>query len=258
MIVKPTVLNSRRIDVDFENDQELEKLGGPTKDFAAFDEFQPRNSHARAEHYFKQLDDAIPKYIYLKVGAQVMLKANLDIPGGLANGSRGVVTEILDAGVKVKWNNGKTTLVAKHTWLQEDKDGKAMRSQIPLILAWSLTIHKVQGCTLDLAVCNLGPSIFCPGQAYVALSRVRSLSGLYLSELYPSVINADQDALAYVESIEGGGVEEIPEEVPEEVPEEEIQEEVQEEDQKEEAQEEETRIVYELNFGIDARKSGRK
>lgn len=202
LFVKPTVLNSKRVDVDLENDQELEKLGGPTKDFIAYDEFQPRNSHARAEHYMKKLDDAIPKYIYLKVGAQVMLKANLDIEGGLANGSRGVVVEIMETGVKVKWNNGKTTLVSKFTWMQEDRDGKAARSQIPLILAWSLTIHKVQGCTLDSVVCNLGPSIFCDGQAYVALSRVRSLSGLYLSEFYPPIIKTNKEALEFVETIE--------------------------------------------------------
>lgn len=202
LIVKPTILNSRRMDVDFENDQELEKLTTPLKDFAAVDEFQSRSHHARAENYFKQLDDAIPKYIYLKVGAQVMLKANLDIPNGLANGSRGVVVEILDVGIKVKWKNGKTTLVSRHNWVQEDKDARAVRNQIPLILAWSLTIHKCQGCTLDYAICNLGPSIFCPGQAYVALSRVRSSDGLFLSDLYPSVINVEADALKYVEELE--------------------------------------------------------
>jgi len=202
LIVKPTVLNSRRMDVDFENDQELEKLSGSLRDFVAVDDFKPRNNHARVEHYMKQLDDAIPKYIHLKVGAQVMLKANLDISEGLANGSRGVVIGMFDTGVQVKWRNNKTTMVASHTWIQEDKDGKAVRNQIPLILAWSLTIHKCQGCTLDYAICNLGPSIFCPGQAYVALSRVRSSDGLFLSEFYPSSIKADQDALEYTENVE--------------------------------------------------------
>jgi ATP-dependent DNA helicase PIF1 len=202
LVIKPTVLNSKRVDVDFENDQELEKLSGPTKDFAAIDEFQPRNSHARAEHYFKQLDDAIPKYIYLKVGAQVMLKANLDIAAGLANGSRGIVVELLEVGVKVKWRDGKTTLVARHVWLQEDKDARAIRNQIPLILAWSSTIHRMQGCTLDYAIANIGPSIFSPGQAYVALSRVKTLEGLLLSEFYPGSIKADEDALEFVERIE--------------------------------------------------------
>lgn len=218
LIVKPTILNSKRVDVDFENDQELEKLKTPLKEFIADDTFVSKKSQARQETYFKQLDDAIPKHIYLKVGAQVMLKANLDIAGGLANGSRGVVTEIFDTGVKVKWHAGDETIVARNIWMQEDKDGKACRSQIPLILAWSLTIHKVQGCTLDTAVCNLGASIFCPGQAYVAASRVRSSAGLYLSEFYPASIRADPDALEYVEQIENRYVEEDlePEEAAEE------------------------------------------
>jgi len=62
--------------------------------------------------------------------------------------------------------------------------------------------HNCQGCSLDLAICNLGTSIFCPGQAYVALSRVRSSEGLLLSELYPPNIVADLDAVEYVEKME--------------------------------------------------------
>ena len=69
-------------------------------------------------------------------------------------------------------------------------------------VANGIVSHNCQGCTLDYAICNLGPSIFCPGQAYVALSRVRSSDGLFLSEFYPAVIKADPAALDYVESIE--------------------------------------------------------
>lgn len=214
LIVKPTILNSKRIDVDLENDQELEKLKTPIKEFVSEDVFISKNSQARQETYFKQLDDAIPKQIYLKVGAQVMLKANLDIPAGLANGSRGVVKEIFQTGVIVKWYAGHESIVGKNVWIQEDKHGKASRGQIPLILAWSLTIHKVQGCTLDTAVCNLGTSIFCPGQAYVAASRVRSSEGLYLSDFYPPSIRADPEALDYVENIENVYVEDELEENP--------------------------------------------
>lgn len=202
-MIKPTMLHSKRIDVDYENDVELERLSGPQKEFIATDTFTAFNSHARSDYYVKPLEDAIPRSVCLKVGAQVMLKANLDIEGGLANGSRGVVTAILNDGVKVKWLNGKSTIVTQHVWCQEDKDGKAVRSQIPLILAWALTVHKVQGCTLDYVICNIGSSIFCPGQAYVALSRVRFPKGLLLSEFYPPSIKADEIALEYVASLEG-------------------------------------------------------
>ncbi len=203
--VKPTLLYSKKIDVEYQNDLELQKLPGPHKEFLADDNYTPFNSHARAEHYMKPLEDAIPKSICLKPGAQVMLKANLDIKAGLANGSRGVILELVDgedAGVRVKWLNGSVTIVTLHSWTQEDKDGKAIRVQIPLILAWSLTVHRAQGSTLDYAICDLGPSVFCNGQAYVALSRVTSSKGLFLIEFYPPAIKTDEEALKYVDSLE--------------------------------------------------------
>ncbi len=203
--VKPTMLYSKNVDVEFQNETELRKLPSFPIEFLAVDTFTKYNGYAKRDDYIRPLEDAIPTCISLNVGAQVMLKANLDIKAGLANGSRGVISAILgslEAGVQVKWLNGKTTTVTMHTWLREDKDGKASRTQIPLILAWAYSIHKAQGCTLDYAICDLGPSIWLPGQAYVALSRVRSSAGLFLIEFYPPGIKAEPLALAYVEKIE--------------------------------------------------------
>lgn len=233
--VKPTVLHSRKVDVEFQNDRELRKLPGSPKDFIAVDSFVKYNNHGRFDDYIKPLDDDIPRCISLNVGAQVMLKANLDIKGGLANGSRGVITELLsdEAGVKVKWLNGKTTVVSVHTWIQEDKDGKATRTQIPLILAWSYTIHKSQGCTLDYAICDIGPSCWLEGMAYVALSRVRSSQGLFLSEFYPPTIKAHPSALEYVRKIESIGLDDVVDD--------------------DQDAEEDVQIVYELHFvGLDS------
>lgn len=203
--IKPTMLHSKKVDVEFQNERELRKLPGAPKDFIAVDDFVKYNNHARFDDYIKPLDDTIPRCISLNTGAQVMLKANLDIKGGLANGSRGVIVDILGdeiKSVRVKWLNGKITTVTVHTWIQEDKDGKATRTQIPLILAWSITIHKSQGCTLDYAICDLGPSCWLEGMAYVALSRVRSSQGLFLVEFYPPVVKVHPLALEYVQNIE--------------------------------------------------------
>ena len=201
-VVKPTVLHSRRVDVEAENNRELRLLPGELKTYIAVDTFEAFNSHARKDHYTKPLEDTIPTAISLKIGTQVMLKANLDVDNGLANGSRGVVIEMFDEGVKVKWVNGEKTLVPLYVWVQQDRDGIATRSQIPLILAWSLTIHKCQGSSLDYAICDIGASIFVEGQAYVALSRVRTSSGLFLVQFDPKAIRVDADALEIVEKME--------------------------------------------------------
>lgn len=202
-IIKPTVLHSRRADVDLDNDVELQKLQNKEEIiYNCTDLFVPFLHHAKPDRYFNNLDDAIPKTVTMRIGAQVMLKANLDVEAGYVNGSRGVVVGMSPEMVTVKWVNGLTTEVGQHVWVQEDKEGKASRSQIPLILAWALTIHKAQGATLDYAICNLGPTVFCAGQAYVSLSRVRSSDGLLLELFYPKVITADPDALAFAESIE--------------------------------------------------------
>ena len=70
---------------------------------------------------------------------------------------------------------------------------------IPLILAWALTIHKIQGATLDLAEIDIGSSIFECGQTYVALSRVRNLKGLYLTSFDPTKIKVKSSVRKYYE-----------------------------------------------------------
>lgn len=200
--IRPTILHSKRADVESENTTELEKLPGRPTYYKATDTFLPLSPHAKIEYYEKLLDDAIPKMICLNIGAQVMLKANLDIDAGLANGSRGVVIALTPDSATVKWRNGTITIVSIYAWSKDDKEAKMVRTQIPLVLAYSVTIHKAQGVTIDYAVCNLGPSIFCPGQAYVSLSRIRESKGLLLSDFYPDSITADKQALTYVDNLE--------------------------------------------------------
>ena len=73
--------------------------------------------------------------------------------------------------------------------------------QLPLILAWAITIHKSQGVTLDMAEIDAGSGIFECGQTYVALSRVRDLEGLYLTKFNPNKIKVNKKVQNYYKSI---------------------------------------------------------
>ena len=121
--------------------------------------------------------------VKLKVGSQVMCIANIELSNGdlLCNGAQGVVMGLTAQGMPtVRFNNGYQMNMSYHVWPSESIPGVGV-SQLPLILAWALTIHKAQGATLELAEVDVGSEIFECGQSYVALSRVKSLEGLYLS-----------------------------------------------------------------------------
>ena len=135
----------------------------------------------------------------LRVGAQVMITANLDVEKGIANGTRGVVRELAPGWVKISLKDGTIYKVRKFTF--ETPHNKIGRKQIPLILAWAITIHKSQGQTIDYAEIDLGSRIFANGQAYVALSRVRSLDGLFIRSFTRSAIRASPEVLSFARAI---------------------------------------------------------
>jgi ATP-dependent DNA helicase PIF1 len=128
-----------------------------------------------------------PRILRLKLGSIVMCTINLDIDNAICNGSQGIVIDINDNGPTVKFTNGITKFIAIHYW-QSDEYPTLAVGQYPLCLAWALTIHKMQGATLDVAEVDIGQSVFEYGQTYVALSRVKSLDGLYLSAFDPMKI----------------------------------------------------------------------
>lgn len=143
--------------------------------------------------------------ISLCVGAQVMLLCNLNVAGGLANGTRGVVTRIdTEKNIPyVRFTNGTMIPVQPYTWKFEDHSQpgkklppKAERTQIPLRLAWAMTVHKSQGMTLDKVCidCDLFRS---DGQFYVALSRAKSLDSVRLVNFTPSCISASAKAVEF-------------------------------------------------------------
>jgi len=203
--IKPTIMYCTRACVNHYNVSELNKLTSPSQTYTAFDEFKPSGNIKKEEYYKTLLEDTIPSCITLKIGAQVMLKANLNLKAGLVNGSRGVVEGLSAYAVTVRFVNGARVVVVPQAYTVKEDKYQATRIQIPLILAWALTIHKSQGVTLDYTICDIGSSVFAPGQAYVALSRVRNLKGLFLSGFNKSALYANTKAVRYNKLLEGGG-----------------------------------------------------
>jgi len=130
----------------------------------------------------------------LKQGAHVMCVVNISVDddNAICNGSQGVVSSFSCTGLPiVMFNNGLEITMNYHTWESEHIAGVGI-SQIPLILAWAITIHKSQGSTMDCAEIDVGSGIFECGQTYVALSRIKSLDGLYLTSFDVSRIKINK------------------------------------------------------------------
>lgn len=139
------------------------------------------------------------EHLKLKVGALVMCTANIDIEHGICNGSQGIIIDLKES-PKIRFTNGFIMVIPKHHWQSIDYPRIAIK-QYPLQLAWALTIHKIQGATLNMAQMDVGTSIFEYGQTYVAMSRVKSLEGLYLSDFNPNKIRANPKVLQFYKTI---------------------------------------------------------
>jgi ATP-dependent exoDNAse (exonuclease V) alpha subunit len=144
------------------------------------------------------------KEMKLKVGSQVMCIVNIQSETGIevCNGSQGVVTAFCEVTgcPRVKFNNGIDRVMARNVWASDKIPGIGV-SQVPLILSWALTIHKSQGATLDAAEIDVGSGIFECGQTYVALSRVKSLEGLYLTSFDAKRIRINKKVKEFYESL---------------------------------------------------------
>lgn len=196
-----TKLFSKKVDVERYNNYHLQQLDAETehtyrsKDWYENESFSNLLNSGQASEKLK-----------LRKGAHVMLIWNIDLDQGLCNGSQGIVVDFETGtdGEKyplVHFQNDVKRIIEPLEW-KNDREGKtvATRKQVPLMLAWAVTIHKSQGMTLDNASIALG-SVFENGQAYVALSRVRTLSGLRLTSFNPSKIMANPEAIAFDKSL---------------------------------------------------------
>ena len=191
-----TRLFSHNANVDSLNSLELNKLPGKTKSFI----MAARGPEALTETLKRGC--LSPERLELKVGATVMFTKN-NSGEGFVNGTLGTVVGFSEHATRqypiVKTKKGTRIDVEPMEWtITEGEEVLAKVTQLPLRLAWALTIHKSQGVSLDAAVMDLSQT-FEYGQGYVALSRVRTLSGVHLLginrralEVHPVVLQIDQ------------------------------------------------------------------
>jgi ATP-dependent DNA helicase PIF1 len=210
--IRPTLLFTRRAEVDNVNDRNLKSLKTERRVFRAETVFAPIEATkglTKESPEIKRLVEKMDKdgpymgELILAVGAQVMLLTNMDYDAGLVNGSRGVVTGFDLAGAPlVQFLRGEPIPVPAASWESTEFEGVS-RKQIPLKLAYAITIHKAQGATLDSALIDVGTSTFEYGQAYVALSRVKNLESLYIWDVEPTAFRAHPKVLAFYNHLHG-------------------------------------------------------
>ncbi len=195
--IEPTKLYARNVSVDAENTQRLSKLEGPVHKFIAHSTGNAKDI-ADLSRNCMAADE-----IHLKVGAQVMHLVNCT-ERNLVNGSRGVVTGFCaNTGAPyVRFAGHKEPIIVEQfRWEKKlARQVIATRFQIPLKLAWAITIHKSQGMSIDRVIIALSDCFEC-GQAYVALSRATCKEGLYVSSFDPTVISANPKVVAYYKQL---------------------------------------------------------
>ncbi len=215
--IKPTVIYSLKRDVDDINEVALDDINENAYTYEAVDflgeELQTTSDKEEfkiirncTEEQSKILDSNlnVKRKVVLKKGSQVMLLANLDVAEGLVNGSRGIITKIDENEVTVKFKGRNIEfeeIIKPYDFKIEHQEELLVRKIVPLCLSYASTVHKMQGLTIDCGIVNCGDSIFSPGQAYVALSRVRSLDGLFLESLKPERIYPNKKALNFEEEM---------------------------------------------------------
>ncbi|MEO5646039.1 MAG: AAA family ATPase [Candidatus Paceibacterota bacterium] len=189
-----TRLYAHNADVDAINTAALNAIDGPTNTYTMFS----KGSESLVASLKKGC--LSPERLDLKIGVAVMCTKN-NMQKGYVNGTTGTVMRF-ETGTKypiIQTKNREEITIEPMDWtIEEDGKVKATIGQIPLRLAWAITIHKSQGLSLDNAMMDLR-QVFEFGQGYVALSRVRTLSGLYLAgwnaqtfQVHPRILQEDQ------------------------------------------------------------------
>uniref|UniRef100_A0A8C6RXW5 ATP-dependent DNA helicase PIF1 n=2 Tax=Nannospalax galili TaxID=1026970 RepID=A0A8C6RXW5_NANGA len=198
--IMATRLCTHQDDVALTNKKCLQELPGEVHSFEAMDS-NPELA------WILDAQCPVSHVLQLKLGAQVMLVKNLAVSRGLVNGARGVVVGFEAEGrglPQVRFLCGVTEVIRTDRWTVQVTGGHFLsRQQLPLQLAWAMSIHKSQGMSLDCVEISLG-RVFASGQAYVALSRARSLQGLRVLDFNPTVVRCDSRVLHFYATLRRG------------------------------------------------------
>ncbi|MBL4707118.1 MAG: AAA family ATPase [Flavobacteriales bacterium] len=185
--IEPTKLFTHNYDVDKINQEELKKISGKSKHYNA----ETKGNEKLLEGLKKSV--LALESMELKIGAKVMFVRNIP-EKGVVNGSLG---EIVDFDEEenhplVRVSDDRLVIASPEDWKIQDETGKVLAqfNQVPLRLAWAITIHKSQGMTLDAAEIDLS-NTFERGQGYVALSRLKRLENLSLLGLNEMALQVD-------------------------------------------------------------------
>lgn len=203
---KSVTLTARRDDARAINESRLNTLEGELHTF-----------DVTLEGDCKRVGEIAEEHLMLKEGAQVMFTKN-DKDGKWVNGTVGTVKGFSDVHVRVALEDGTEYHVERETWeftdYEYDKETKTCKqtvigkaTQYPLRLAWAITIHKSQSLTFTHVAVDFGRGAFSNGQAYVALSRARSLSGLELVRpMYRNSVLVSSDVLSFAREYNDSGI----------------------------------------------------
>ena len=201
--IKPVVLTATNARCDKINDDQLSKIKGKPKRYKV----QICGPEWKTKSLIR--DAKIAENLELKKGTQVILTVNEDQERGLVNGSTGVVTGFRKNGNPVvKFTNGRKEEIVQHKWeaVEYDPDSGVLVPvaevyQIPLRLAWAITIHKSQGMTIPYVYAEMH-NIFTEAQVYVALSRAKDLNGLFIAGFDRKKIKVNPVAKNFYENLD--------------------------------------------------------
>jgi len=198
-----TILGTHNIQVEQINISKLNCINNCEKTYKAKFEGKPEKIE------FLKRNCIVPEELTLKIGAQVMMLKNTFVKEGIINGSVGIIRgfDNKKGYPIVEFTNGALLTITPNEWAVSkfnentaQVEVEAMMIQIPLVLSWAITVHKSQGMTLEKIRCNLG-SAFAEGQVYVAISRVKSLEGLFIESFNINNVKINKKVIEFYKKL---------------------------------------------------------